>query len=338
MSDRATARLAFAQQALSQSLSIEAASADASFRSYWRVRDAHGASAIVMDAPPQLEDCTPFIDIGQRLQRADLIVPTPMAADLTQGFLLLPDFGTRTLLPELDALNVEQHYEHALASLLQMQTATDCLGMAPYDAPRLNAEMELFPTWFLQRHLGLEVSCEDFDVIEAAMTILRNQALEQPKVFVHRDFHSRNLMLIGQANSPAHRHLALLDFQDALHGPITYDLVSLLRDCYIAWPLEQVQGWVERYRRLSADAGLHKADAALFQRWFDWMGVQRHLKVLGIFARLNYRDGKPGYLADLPLVLHYTVSVCAHYPELAAFGQWLEQHTAGRDLRQIRAV
>lgn len=336
MSDRAAARLAFAEHALSQTLSIEAASADASFRSYWRVRDAHGASAIVMDAPPEREDCTPFIDIGQRLERADLVVPTPMAADLAQGFLLLPDFGTRMLLPELDQHSVDQHYAHAFASLLQMQTGCDTQGLSPYDAPRLDAEMELFPTWFLQRHLGLSVSCEDFDVIEATMTLLRKQALAQPKVFVHRDFHSRNLMVLGQPNAPAHRHLALLDFQDALHGPICYDLVSLLRDCYIAWPQGQVQGWVERYRRLSADAGLHNADAATFLRWFDWMGVQRHLKVLGIFARLNYRDGKPGYLADLPLVVHYTVSVCARYPELAPFGAWLETQCAGRDLSQIR--
>lgn len=338
MSDRANARLRFAEQALSQSLSIEAASADASFRSYWRVRDAQGATAIVMDAPPEREDCTPFIDIGARLQCADLVVPTPMAADLEHGFLLLPDFGTRMLLPELNAQSVDEHYAHALASLLQMQTASNCHGLAPYDAPRLNAEMELFPTWFLQRHLALEISCDDFDVIEASMTLLRQQALEQPKVFVHRDFHSRNLMLLGQVNAPAHRQLAVLDFQDALHGPITYDLVSLLRDCYIEWPQERVQAWVERYRRQSADAGLHSADSALFQRWFDWMGVQRHLKVLGIFARLNYRDGKAGYLADLPLVLRYTLAVCARYPELAPLAQWLEARCAGVDLTRIRAA
>lgn len=338
MSNRAADRLSFAQHALSQSLHMEAASADASFRSYWRVCDEHGATAIIMDAPPEREDCTPFIDIAQRLERADLVVPTPIAADLAQGFLLLPDFGTHMLLPALNEQRVDELYGYALASLLQMQTATDCHGMAPYDAARLNAEMELFPTWFLQRHLGLAVSCEDFDVIEASMTILRNQALEQPKVFVHRDYHSRNLMLIGQANTPAHRQLALLDFQDALHGPITYDLVSLLRDCYIEWPQERVQAWVERYRRQSADAGLHKADSELFQRWFDWMGVQRHLKVLGIFARLYYRDGKAGYLADLPLVLRYTVSVCARYPELAPLAQWLEKQCAGVDLSQARSA
>ena len=335
MSDRAAARLIFAQAALSRRVSLAPASSDASFRSYWRATDVNGATHVIMDAPPALENCAPFIDISARLHAARLLVPTVLAKDLDQGFLLLPDLGTRTLLPELNAANVAQHYQTAMAAILQMQLQADVAGLPNYDAPRLDAEMELFPEWFLKRHLGVTPSCEDFDVIEATMMQLRNLALTQPKVFVHRDFHSRNLMLADPDSSAAQR-LAVIDFQDAVRGPISYDLVSLLRDCYIHWPEAEVRRWLEHYRILSAQAGLHQADGELFRRWFDWMGVQRHLKVLGIFARLNYRDGKPGYLQDLPLVLHYTLSVCEQYPELQPFARWLKPLTDGIDLAQPR--
>lgn len=335
MSDRAAARLLFAETALSSPLRLAPASSDASFRSYWRVTDENDATHIVMDAPPSLENCAPFIDISARLHAAGLRVPTVLAKDLAQGFLLLPDLGTRTLLPELNATRVEPHYQAAMAAILQMQLHADVTGLPNYDAPRLDAEMELFPEWFLKRHLGITPSCEDFDIIEATMMQLRNLALTQPKVFVHRDFHSRNLML-AEPTDTAMRRLAIIDFQDAVRGPITYDLVSLLRDCYICWPETDVARWVEHYRILSSEAGLHRADSALFRRWFDWMGVQRHLKVLGIFARLNYRDGKPGYLPDLALVLHYTLSVCAQYPELQAFARWLKLRTDGVDLAKAR--
>ena len=335
MSDRAVARLAFAESALSRRVSLAPASSDASFRSYWRSTDENGATHVVMDAPPALENCAPFIDISARLHAAGLLVPTILAKDLDQGFLLLPDLGTRTLLPELSAASVEQHYQSAMAAILQMQIHADVAGLPHYDALRLDAEMELFPEWFLKRHLGVTPSCEDFDVIEATMMHLRNLALMQPKVFVHRDFHSRNLMLADPKNAAAQR-LAVIDFQDAVRGPITYDLVSLLRDCYIRWPEADIRRWLEHYRDLSAHAGLHHADSELFRRWFDWMGVQRHLKVLGIFARLNYRDGKPGYLHDLALVLHYTLNVCERYPELQAFARWLKSLTDGVDLAQPR--
>ena len=333
--DRAAARLAFAEIALLRPLRLAPASSDASFRSYWRATDENGATHIVMDAPPSIENCAPFIDISARLHAAGLRIPTVLAKDLAQGFLLLPDLGTRTLLPELNAASVEPHYQAAMAAILQMQRHADVTGLPNYDAPRLDSEMELFPEWFLKRHLGITPSCEDFDIIEATMMQLRNLALTQPKVFVHRDFHSRNLMLAEAVNAPLQR-LAVIDFQDAVRGPITYDLVSLLRDCYISWPEADVARWVENYRNLSRDAGLHQADRALFRRWFDWMGVQRHLKVLGIFARLNYRDGKAGYLPDLALVLHYTLSVCAQYPELEAFGRWLKPLTNGVDLTKAR--
>ncbi len=336
MFDRATARRIFAETALSSRLQLVPASSDASFRSYWRATDENGATHIVMDAPPALENCAPFIDISARLDTAGLVVPVVLAKDLAQGFLLLPDLGARTLLPELNVASVDRHYQDAMAAILQMQLHADVAGLPNYDAPRLDAEMELFPEWFLKRHLGITPSCEDFDIIEATMMQVRNLALTQPKVFVHRDFHSRNLMLAEPTNAP-HRRLAIIDFQDAVRGPITYDLVSLLRDCYIQWPEADVARWVENYRQLSSDAGLHCADRNTFQRWFDWMGLQRHLKVLGIFARLNYRDGKAGYLQDLALVLHYTLSVCARYPELQAFAQWLKQRTDGIDLTQARA-
>jgi aminoglycoside/choline kinase family phosphotransferase len=247
MSDRAAARHAFAEAALSRRLRLSPASSDASFRSYWRATDASGATHVVMDAPPALENCAPFIDISARLDTAGLLVPTVLAKDLAQGFLLLPDLGTRTLLPELGEVSVEQHYQTAMAAILQMQLHTDVAGLPNYDAPRLDAEMELFPEWFLKRHLGIIPSCEDFDIIEATMMQLRNLALTQPKVFVHRDFHSRNLMLAHPENSAA-RRLAVIDFQDAVRGPISYDLVSLLRDCYIRWPESDVARWVEHYR------------------------------------------------------------------------------------------
>ena len=335
MSDRAVARLGFAEAALSRRVSLVPASSDASFRSYWRATDTNGATHIVMDAPPALENCAPFIDISARLNLAGLLVPTVLARDLAQGFLLLPDLGVRTLLPELNAANVEPHYQAAMAAILQMQLHTDVVGLPNYDAPRLDAEMELFPEWFLKRHLGITPSCEEFDIIETTMMQLRNLALTQPKVFVHRDFHSRNLMLANPENHSSQR-LAVIDFQDAVRGPITYDLVSLLRDCYIRWPESDIARWLENYRTLSAHAGLHQADGDLFRRWFDWMGVQRHLKVLGIFARLNYRDGKAGYLQDLALVLHYTLSVCAGYPELQGFARWLKPLTDGIDLAKPR--
>jgi N-acetylmuramate 1-kinase len=336
LNTRAYARLYFAQLALGRCLEIAPASADASFRSYWRVTDQDGQSHIVMDAPIEHENCGPFIDIAARLEQAGLRVPSVLAQDLAQGFLLLPDLGTRTLLPELHAGNVSEHYQHAMASILRMQRFVSVDGLLNYDANRLDAEMELFPEWFLKRHLNYIPSCEEFDLIEATLTLLRNTALSQPKVFVHRDFHSRNLMLASIDSEP-HQRMALIDFQDAVRGPITYDLVSLLRDCYIAWPQNEVEKWVESYRVASFQAGMHRADRVGFLRWFDWMGVQRHLKVLGIFARLNYRDGKSGYLKDLPLVLHYTLSVCERYSELRTFANWLRGLTANLDVTREAA-
>lgn len=328
---RATARLAFVQDALGvTTLAIEPASADASFRSYWRVR--MGArSLILMDAPPAHEDVRPWLDIQQRLTAAGVHVPAVYAHDVERGFVLMQDLGNRLLLSALDVESADAHYGAALAALLRMQTGTHVTGLPAYDETRLVAEMELMPTWFLQRHLGTDIACEQWDVIESAFRVLLDNAAAQPQVFVHRDFHSRNL-LIDTGRDPG-----IIDFQDALCGPLTYDLVSLLRDCYIAWPQARVQAWVESYRQSARAAGLTGADAETFQRWFDLIGVQRHLKVLGIFCRLWYRDGKRAYLDDLPRVWRYTSEVGRRYPRIAPLIDLLERAIAGRSLSAPRA-
>lgn len=307
---------------------VEPASSDASFRSYWRVRLRDGGTRILMDAPPGREDVRPWLEIAACLRAAGVHAPAVYAEDVAQGFLLLEDLGTRTLLPALDADRVDDLYGQALDVLLRMQSHADTAGLPGYDETRLVAEMELMPEWFLRRHLGISPECEDWDVIESAFRRLVDSACEQPQVFVHRDYHSRNLLLLDGDG------LGVIDFQDAVSGPVTYDLVSLLRDCYIAWPVARVDGWVEGYRRRLAQAGLCEADARRFRRWFDLMGLQRHIKVLGIFCRLWYRDGKPGYLRDLPRVWRYTDEVMALYPEFAGLQALLRRWTGGRDLTQ----
>jgi len=318
---RAEARLQFATDHLRLPLRIEVASADASFRSYWRVSD--GASTwIVMDAPPTQENTAPWLDIGARLHRAGLHTPQVLAADLAQGFVLMEDLGTRTYLPELTDATVDALYADASNALARMQ-GIDTQDLPVFDRAQIAMELELMPEWFLRRHLGFAPSCEQWDIIEAAFTYLIHAALEQPRCFMHRDYHSRNLLITG-LNNPG-----IIDFQGAMLGPITYDLASLLRDCYIAWPQERVASWLEHYRsRFAADA-----ETATFRRWFDLIGLQRHVKVLGIFCRLYYRDGKSGYLADLPRVLDYVLNVARAYPELADFVALLEHAVGRRDIR-----
>ena len=320
MSDlRAEARLQFARDQLRIPLRIEVASADASFRSYWRVSDGTN-TWIVMDAPPDKENTTPWLDIGARLHRAGLHTPEVLAADLAQGFVLMEDLGTRTYLPELSDTTAQTLYADAGAALARMQ-GVDTAGLPAFDRAQIVMEMELMPEWFLRRHLGFAPSCEQWDIVEAAFTFLIGSALEQPRCFMHRDYHSRNL-LITAANNPG-----IIDFQGAMLGPVTYDLASLLRDCYIVWPPERVDVWREQYRVQHAV----DADTATFRRWFDLIGLQRHIKVLGIFCRLWYRDGKPGYLADLPRVLDYVLSVSRSYPELTDFASLLEHAVGKRD-------
>ena len=308
---------------------IAPASADASFRSYWRIETPQG-SRIVMDSPPDKEPVEPWLDIGERLRAAGLHAPEVYAADAAQGFLVIEDFGTCMYLPALNDASADALYGDALDALLTIQTSVSPAGLPRFDRERMVAEMEYLPEWFLLHHLGITQGCHDWDEIELAFGTIANIAMSQPYVFMHRDFHSRNLMLTAQA-SPG-----VIDFQGAMHGPLTYDLVSLLRDCYIVWPAERVDAWAEGYRQRLVAAGVTQADARQFRRWFDITGLQRHIKVLGLFCRLCYRDGKAQYLDDLPLVLDYTLGVARQYDEFAGFVRLLERATNGRDLTRRR--
>jgi N-acetylmuramate 1-kinase len=334
VSERAERRLQWARRVLDDpALELVSASSDASFRSYWRTVD-RVPSRIVMDAPPSHEDLGPWLDVGERLERAGLHAPQVLARDLDDGFLLLTDLGSRLLLPALDAGSVDALYGLGLDALeaMQRQVATD--GLPDYDRTRLLAEMELLPAWFIERHLGAELDATQRALLDKTFAALSDNALAQPQVFVHRDFHSRNLML--DATDDGAPRLGVIDFQDAVRGPLTYDLVSLLRDCYIEWPEPQVQAWTEAYRRRVQAAGLCDATPPQFARWFDLMGLQRHLKVLGIFCRLWYRDGKRGYLDDLPLVWRYTRDVGARHPETRELIALLTDLLGERDIRAPR--
>ena len=324
--DRTELRLQWTRQALAdpEALLVRASN-DASFRSYWRTQSA-GRAWIVMDAPPDKEDIRPWLDVAQRLAQAGLHVPDIQAADPQRGFVLMEDLGDRILLPELNGTNVDRLYGDAMDALLAMQQNADTTGLPEYDEARLVAEMELMPEWFLKRHLGFAPECEQWDIVESAFRALVTSAQAQPQVFVHRDYHSRNL-LVTDEHSPG-----VIDFQDAVRGPVTYDLVSLLRDCYIEWPNERVEQWAADYREKLAAAGVSVPDAATFLRAFDLMGLQRHIKVLGIFCRLWYRDGKAGYLQDLPLVWKYTREVGLRHPETAELVQLIETAIGDRDI------
>ena len=324
------ARLALLQDWLTRELHvrpqrIEPASSDASFRRYFRAFCGE-RTYIVMDAPPGREDVRPYLRVTKLLEPLGIHVPHVHEADVQRGLLLLEDLGRTpylTRLAEPDA--AERLYADALEVLARMQLlgGEAAAELAPYDRAALRREMQLMPEWFMQRHLGLASSSAERAVLEAAFDWLIEAALAQPQVFVHRDYHSRNLMVTATGNP------GVLDFQDALRGPLGYDLVSLLKDCYIAWPRERVRAWVAEYRRMLAERGGPVGeDAAQFLRWFDLIGVQRHLKVLGIFARLWHRDGKSGYLRDLPLTLQYVQDTCRDYAELAPLGELLERRIA----------
>ncbi|MEO6926614.1 MAG: phosphotransferase [Rhodanobacter sp.] len=327
--DRATARLVWLRNVLDDpAATLAPASADASFRSYWRTSRGD-QSWILMDSPPAQEDPAPWLAIGARLAAAGLHAPAVHAQDLQQGFLLIEDLGDRLYLPALNERSVDTLYGQAMEALLRMQRDVDVIGMQSYDRAFLQRELEIMPEWFLARHLGFIPDCGEWDVLEAAFTVLLASALEQPRRFVHRDFHSRNLLIVD-SNNPG-----IIDFQGALLGPITYDLASLLRDCYITWDREQVEAWADGYRLHLQAAHLIDADVdrERFRRWFDLIGLQRHIKVLGIFCRLHYRDGKHGYLDDLPRVYDYVIEVAGRYPELADFTTLLKRCGGGRDLR-----
>jgi len=324
------ARLALIEDWLARELRlpvrrIEPASSDASFRRYFRVfRD--GATYIVMDAPPHREDVRPYLKVTRLLESLGVHVPHVHEADTARGLLLLEDLGSTLYLERLSAGDdPEPLYRDALTALaaIQVRGREASAELPPYDETPLGNELALMPEWFLARHLQLPPSAAQAAVVHDCFAFLIREALAQPRVFVHRDYHSRNLMVARERNP------GILDFQDALCGPVGYDLVSLLKDCYIVWPRARVLDWVKGYRaQLLAQGGEAGASEGQFLRWFDLVGVQRHIKVLGIFCRLWYRDGKPGYLADLPRVLDYVRATCAHYRELAGLGRFLEEQVA----------
>jgi aminoglycoside/choline kinase family phosphotransferase len=295
------------------SYSLQPASADASFRRYFRARFADGArpSVVVMDAPPDKEDCRPFVRVAALLHEAGLNAPRVLAQDLSQGFLLLTDLGVATYLAALDAGNAGRLFDDATSALVQWQSATRDGVLPPYDAALLRRELDLFPQWYLERHLGLVLEDEARQTLERVFALLIASALAQPQVFVHRDYMPRNLMVCDP-------NPGILDFQDAVQGPITYDVVSLFRDAFISWDEERVLDWTIRYWEKARARSLPvDPDFGAFYRAFEWMGLQRHLKVIGIFARIRYRDGKPGYLEDAPRFLAYARATASRYAALA---------------------
>jgi len=295
--------------------SLEPASEDASFRRYWRALVADGRSYVVMDAPPDKEDCGPFVHVAALLRAAGVNAPEIFAQDLASGFLLLGDLGNTTYLQAINAQNAPQLFADATDTLIRWQLATRPGELPPYDEALLRREMNLFPEWYVARHLQKKVQS---DSLEKIFALLVKSALAQPVVYVHRDYMPRNLM-VCEPNP------GVLDFQDAVLGPITYDVVSLFRDAFLSWEEEQVLDWTVRYWEKAKRAKLPvHADFADFWQAFEWIGLQRHLKVLGIFARINYRDGKPKYLQDTPRFLAYARAVAARYGALAPLARLLD--------------
>lgn len=313
--------------------SLRAASADASFRRYLRL-DSPAGPRIVMDAPPAHEDCRPFVALARLLREAGLNAPEVLAWNEADGFMLLSDLGSTTYLQALQAHpgQADALYRDALTALVALQRIEAADRVPVYDRALLLREMELFPEWYVARHRGLVLDTKDQAVLAASFEHLLANALAQPRVLVHRDYHCRNLMVCGGPGDPANP--GVLDFQDAVWGPITYDLVSLLRDAYVEWDEARQIDWAVRYWEAARRAGLPvNPDFGEFWRDFEWMGLQRHLKVLGIFCRLYHRDGKDGYLKDLPLVWRHAHRVASRYREFAALARLLEK-VAGQE-RQV---
>jgi aminoglycoside/choline kinase family phosphotransferase len=303
--------------------SLAPASSDASFRRYFRIASQTGKTFIVMDAPPTQEDCGPFVDISKLFGQAGLLTPQVHVANTEQGFLLLSDLGSQTLLAELRSRpeSASDWYRQAGQELVKLQQATKPGALPPYDRQVLLREIALFDEWYLTRHLGMNLSAADKNILTNAYDAIVKNCESQSAVFVHRDYHSRNLMV--QSNSS---ELGVLDFQDALIGPITYDLVSLLRDAYISWPEELVLDWSIRYWETARAQQLPvPEDFGVFWRDFEFMGLQRQLKVLGIFARLKYRDGKSNYIDDIPVVLDYALKAMRRYSPLGGLTALIER-------------
>ncbi len=304
-----------------QPYSLAPASADASFRRYFRATLAE-RTLIVMDAPPQHENCVPFIHIAQLFGAAGVHVPQVLAQNLEQGFLLLSDLGSTTYLQALSgegAGNARELYGAATDALIKIQLASREGELPNYDKALLLREMRLFPEWYIAKHLQVTLTAKQSATLETALQRIAQNTLAQPRTYVHRDYHSRNLMVT--APNPG-----ILDFQDAVYGPITYDLASLFKDAYIRWEEADVLDWLIRYWEGARKAGLPiHADFGDFYRDYEWMGVQRHLKVLGIFARLSHRDGKDGYLKDMPLVMDFLRRACARYIDLKPLLRLLDE-------------
>ncbi len=299
--------------------SLAPASADASFRRYLRASFADGATLVVMDAPPGHEDVRPWLHVQRLFHDAGVHVPEVVAEDVERGFLLLSDLGSTTYLAALTDANADGHYGAAIEALTRIQLASRPGELPPYDRDLLKRELDLFPDWYLARHVGLELTERQRAELAAVFEKILAVNLAEPAVHVHRDYHSRNLMV-------AEPNPGIIDFQDAVFGPISYDLVSLFKDAYLEWPEERVLDWLIRYWQRARQAGLPvRRDFGDFHRDYEWMGVQRHVKVLGIFARLYHRDGKDGYLKDMPLVAKYLRAACERYRDLTPLLRLLDQ-------------
>jgi len=308
--------------------SLKTVSGDASFRRYFRTQVlSSGCSLIAVDAPAEKEDSRPFVAISQAWLKGGIDVPEVIAVDLEEGFMLLSDLGDDVYLPQLSE-NADVLYPHAIAALVRLQQCAmpKDYQLPIYDAEKLQQEMGLCSEWFLTQLLGLELGVKEKQCLNDVFGRLVGSAQAQPQVCVHRDYHSRNLMVLSNAQGKS--EVGVLDFQDAVIGPVTYDLVSLLRDCYISWPAEQEAKWIANYMRLASQQGVWQSvdepSYAQFKRWFEWMGLQRHIKCVGIFSRLYLRDGKTGYLQDIPRTFAYLKRVSEQYSEFGEFNDWLD--------------
>ena len=305
------------------------ASEDASFRRYFRLRQG-GQSWIVMDAPPQKESCEAFVKVARKLSAARLNAPDINHENHADGFLLMTDFGDECYLQRLAQDSVDKLYGDAMAAILTMQTSIDTADLPNYDETLLRAEMELFKEWFLENLLQIEMTPGQLGRWHLTTDTLVQNALEQPQVFVHRDYHSRNLMCLDSDNP------GILDFQDAVNGPVTYDLVSLLRDCYIDWPESRVDQWLMDFLELASPGHLRGIDASRFMRWFNLMGAQRHLKAIGIFSRLKLRDGKEGFIKDIPRTLNYLKAIATREKSMVGLYQMINELSLGFRIKALK--
>ena len=312
-------RLGWARGALGDPhATLERASVDAGFRSYWRSYG-HGPSRIVMDSPPGLEDVRPWLAMRELLEGGGVRVPQVQARDVEAGFLLLEDLGVPTLAQVIDADSADAWFDAAFDQLLRLQAIVPPPGCGEFGEALLQRDAGLFEEWFLRRHLGIELDGSQAQALQQVQRQLMDNVFAQPQVLVHRDFMPRNLM-------PVQPDPVVLDFQDCVRGPIAYDPMSLFKDAFLSWPLQRVDGWLARYHARASEAGLPVPALEIFLRDADWMGIQRHLKILGIFSRLHYRDGKPRYLADTPRFIAYLDEVLPRHRQLDELRRLLDVH------------